>query len=330
MKPILIATVGELEYGQLDKPVRYTPEFLTSLTNQKKIAIRDKHSGTILTEVVDLYYQDGGLYGITKDNIDIRNRGISPIFKDIMINEHDEYIEPITAKMESADVVKNPRNLDTFLYNSASVTVVNDKPLGGDDLGNEAELNKQIGVLQTEVNNAKKAAKKAKELLQTKENEYNELKIKYDGLETKYKGFADKEANTVESLAVKLADGDESLETVYKDMTLDQLKVLESKKQSEIAEEITNKSKELAQEDEDLANVLNKLSLEDLETLEKANSEWDTDLAEKYKNDTGFKGAGAGQKNGYNGTGSKKPPEKSEEEIQKEINENYEKFKETV
>ncbi len=301
-KPYLIQPVGEVEYGHLNKPVRYTPSFLASLTNQNKISSRGYHNGNVVNEVTGLYYKDGGLYATFKEEFD-KNTGISPVFNVTKYKEFEDYIEPIVAKIESIDYEQNPRNKETFLYNGATV-IDETNNQGGDNLGNEGNLLEQIGALKTEVNNSKKAEEAVKGKLTAKENEFNELKTKYDNLETKFKSFADKEANTVESKAIKLAEGDDDLEKLYKEMSLEQLKVLESKKQVEIDTQVEEKSKELAQEDEDLTKILSKLSLEDLNILEKANKKWDEELAEKYANDTGYRGAGAGQRNGYNANGS--------------------------
>lgn len=303
-KLFLIQPVGETTYGHLNKPVNNKPHFLTGLTNQKKIPIRDEHSGKIVSEIVGLFYQDGGLWGLSKDKLDLKNRGVSPIYKDIKIKEFEDYIEPISANIESVDIVDNPRNHETFLYNSATV-IDETNNQGGDNLGNEGNLLEQIGALKTEVNNSKKAEEAVKGKLTAKENEYNNLKTKYDALENKYKNYESKEANSVEAKAIKLAEGDEDLEKLYKEMSLEQLNVLESKKQVEIDTQVEEKSKELAQEDEDLTKILSKLSLEDLDILEKANKKWDEELAEKYANDTGYRGAGAGQRNGYNANGSR-------------------------
>lgn len=304
-KLFLIQPVGETSYGHLDKPVNNKPHFLTGLTNQKKIPIRDEHSGKIVSEILGLFYQDGGLWGLSKDELDLKNRGVSPIYKDIKIKEFEEYIEPISANIESIDIVDNPRNHETFLYNSATV-IRNGDNNGDGSLGETGDLKEQIGALKIEVNNAKQAEQAVKGKLRDKENEYNTLKTKYEGLKTKFEGYENKEANTVEAKAVKLADGDEELEKLYKEMSLEQLNVLESKKQEEIDVQVEEKSKELAQKNEDLAKVLNKLSLEDMEIIEKANEKWDEELAEKYANDTAFKGAGIGQNGRENTTGNNK------------------------
>ena len=328
-KLFLIQPVGETSYGQLDKPVNYKPPFLTGLTNQKKITIRDKHSGKVVSEIVGLFYQDGGLWGLSKDDLDLNNRGVSPIFRDIKLKEFEDYIEPISAKVESIDIVDNPRNHETFLYNSA--TVIDETNNDGDgNLGETGDLKEQIGALKTEVNNAKKAEEAVRNKLKIKETEYNDLKNKYDGIKTKFKTYEDKEANTVEVKAVNLANGDEELEKLYKEMSLEHLKVLESKKQAEIDEKIKNKSQELAADNEDLAKVLQKLSLEDINSIEKANKKWDEDLAEKYSNDTGYRGAGSGHRNGYNAQGSGGQDNRTEEEKQKEIDEKYNEFKDDI
>lgn len=321
-KLFLIQAVGELEYAHLDKPVRYTPEFYTGLTNQKKITMRDEHSGEIVTEVTGLFYQDGALWASTKDDIDVKNRGFSPIFKDPLVKEYDDYIEPVSAKIKSIDIVDNPRQHETFLYNSSSV--VNDKK-EGDDLADKDTYEK-MGALQLEVDNAKKAERAAKDKFKKKEEEYNnlkttkdeeydDLKTKYDDLKSKHNGYVEKEATTLEEKAIALADGDEELEAAYKTMTLEQLKVMEAKKKAKISAKIETKSKELAVDNEDLAKVLNKLPLEDLEIIEKANHDWDKDLAEKYPNDRPFKGAGANQRNGYNKDGTKDKEKKPEDDI---------------
>ena len=303
-KSFLIQPVGETSYGHLDKKVKSNPSFLTGLTNQKKISIRDEHSGKIVSEILGLYYQDGGLYGVSKDDIDLTNRGISPVYKNIKIKEYDDYLELISATIESVDIVDNPRNHETFLYNSA--TVIEDNTNKEENImGESNDYIKRIGALETEVNATKDAEKAVREQLTAKESEYDSLKKEYDSLKTKHENYETKEANTVEAKAIKLANGDTDLETVYKGMSLDQLKILEDKKDSEIAEEIKTQAEELANGNEELEKVLLKLPLEDLETYKKSNEEWDQELAKLYENDTGFRGAGAGQNNGYNPNGTK-------------------------
>jgi hypothetical protein len=310
VKPFLIQPVGETEYGHLDKKVNYTPSFLTSLTSQKKIPIRDKHNGKIINEVVKLFYSDGGLYGYSKKELELNNKGVSFILKKPFIKEYDDNIELTKATITSVDVVDNPRNTETFLYNSAAV--IEDKSNNNGDylMGEETkEYIKRIGALETEVNSIKSSEQSVLEQLKTKTNDYDTLKSDYDTLKTKFETYENKENDTIESLAIELAEGDEELEAINKKMDLESLKVLKAKKEAKINTEIETKSKELASDNEELAKVYNKLTLEDLTVLENADVEWDKDLIEKYPNDRPFRGAGIGQNQKENTGGKSKDKE---------------------
>lgn len=327
-KLFLIQPVGETSYGHLDKPVNNKPHFLTGLTNQKKIPIRDEHSGKLVSEIVGLFYQDGGLWGLSKDELDLKNRGVSPIYKDIKIKEFEDYIEPISANIESIDIVDNPRNHETFLYNSATVIDETKNNNGGIHMGDE--LIKRVGALEQEVDTQKKRADALKIKLDKANADLTTAKNDNETLKDKLKKYDDKEANSVESLAVKLAKGDEEKEAIYKKMAIEDLNILEAKEQSKIAKDIEVKSDEMAHGNEDLAKILKKLSLDDLNNLEKANEEWDKELIEQQSNDTGYRGAGAGQRNGYNHNGSGGQDNRTEEETQKEIDEKFNEFKDNV
>ena len=273
MKPVLIQPVGPVDYSHLDKPVHFTPEFLAGLTGKHSFDVHNEHHGPLITTTTELFYMDGGLYAIFNDEIDTKNKGFSTRFDAKELIEYEDHYEPLKCPILSIDQSVNPRNMETFLYNSSTIVTnaINDSENkkednmtkednnltdGNDTAPSTSNKDEKIGALKYETNNHKDKINLLKKDLKTKEDELTNVK-------------SDKE---------KLEENNKKLS--------DELKIFqdaEKAKTEQLAQELAGKN-------ETLLETYKKLTLEDLEKIKTANEKHDKYIAEKISKDRPYKG----------------------------------------
>ena len=242
MKPVLIQPTGPIDYPHLDKPVHFTPEFLASLTGQHSFEVHNEHHGPLLTTTSKLFYMGGGLYAIFDDEIKTNNKGFSTVFDAKELIEYDDHYEPVNCPILTIDQSSNPRNLETFLYNSSTI-VKNIIKKDGDNLTEEEKTEKtpepstskdeKIGALKYETNNHKDKINLLKKDLKTKDDELNnissdkeKLKDENKKLADKLKTYEDAEKAKAEQLAQTLARNNNELLETYKKLSVDELETI--------------------------------------------------------------------------------------------------------
>ena len=77
MKSYMIQDNSTVEYEFLDKPVYYSPEFLSSLTGNVSCDVCDEHNGVKLTKTKNIFLKDNKLYAILEEELDTKNKGFS-------------------------------------------------------------------------------------------------------------------------------------------------------------------------------------------------------------------------------------------------------------
>ena len=111
MEDKLVMETGLMDYDYLHKPVKYTDEFLSSLTGNETYDVHNEHYGEKVGEVTQLYYKDNGLYASFNKDFDVGDKGFSTVLSVSELEEHDDCYVPIPgmARIESVDIVSNPK-----------------------------------------------------------------------------------------------------------------------------------------------------------------------------------------------------------------------------
>lgn len=181
-------------------------------------------------------YKDGILQVKPPEGLELKNKGLSPLFKDLDLVEYDDYFLPISGYLEEVGLTTSPRTY--ILYNSIKKSEEDDN-LGDKSEVLEAALKKQqeqqeeIGVLKSKLKTSNKSVEEKQELekklkeaeKEKKETEkeikaYKEKAEKYDAIEKKKK----------EELIKELAGDDEELQKELEDMHLEKLEFFKEHK----------------------------------------------------------------------------------------------------
>ena len=310
MKPILVQPVGKIEYPQLNKPVHITPEFLASLTGKHTLDVHNEHNGPKITETTELFYMDGGLYALFKDKIDTKNKGFSALFDAQEMIEYDDHYEPIKAPILNIDQSSNPRNIETFLYNSGTIIK---KDNNEDNHGKNKSDKEDDDMTQKEDNHDKTTDTSVKdEKIGALKYETNNHKDKINLL-TKDLKSKEEELASVQSDKEKMEEENKKL--------VEKVEAYEKAKK-EKAEQL---ARELAGKDETLLETYKKLDINDLENIKIANEKHDKYVADKLAKENPHKGVpgsvGADQED------SKGKQKEKEKDPEKWSREKYEEHK---
>lgn len=268
----MIQDSSTVEYEFLDKPVHYSPEFLSSLTGNVSCDVCDEHNGVKLTKTKNIFLKDNKLYAILEEELDTKNKGFSTRIRPLEFLEHENFYEITKGELLNVDLTSNPKIYATILENSDYKI----KNKGGimEDSQILNEKNQQIGALKNEVNKQKDRNEQLESQLQELKNKEKESIEKYNEMESKLN-------NKIQSYE-------------------DQLKVYNDKEK----ETVEKLAKELSQDDEQLFDIYNKMSSEQLLLIKEKNDAHDKYMEEKLGRETGFRGA-AGGSSGTNRGGTK-------------------------
>ena len=89
----MIQDNSTVEYEFLDKPVYYSPEFLSSLTGNVSCDVCDEHNGVKLTKTKNIFLKDNKLYAILEEELDTKNKGFSTRIRPLEFLEHENFYE---------------------------------------------------------------------------------------------------------------------------------------------------------------------------------------------------------------------------------------------
>lgn len=285
MEDKLIMTAGDIEYPFMNKPVRYTNEFLQSLTGDYGYEVCDEHDGAKITNTNSIYYKDNGLYASFEDDFDTKDKGFSTVISLWELEEYPDYYLPIPdrAKLEGVDLVSNPKFTATVLNNSEDIKITKSEELQNvnevDTMSSEMEDKiRENGALKQQLNDRTKLEETLRSQIEelekqvsNRQEEIDELraeiekgdeaiKEKYAPLREELKAYKDREKANKKSIAVEIAESQISDDVEDKDKAV-----------NELAEELTN------------------LSIDSLRAMKEANSK-------KPVQDTAFKGVPSGAK----------------------------------
>jgi DNA repair exonuclease SbcCD ATPase subunit len=198
--------------------------------------VTDEHDKKVIAEVDNFVYKDGALQVKPPEGVDLKDKGISPLFDGMDLVEYDEYYLPIDGYLESVGLTATPRTY--ILYNSIK------KPEEDDNLGDKSEVlekalekqqeqQEEIGILKSKLKSANKTVEEKQQLekdLKEAEKKQKENEDKIKDLEDKAKKYDEFEGKKKEKLIKELAGDDEELKTELEDMTLDKLEFFKEHK----------------------------------------------------------------------------------------------------
>lgn len=237
--------IGEYDYSDLpevNRKLKYTEDFFKHLVKYTQEAdLVTKHDGgAVLGSVTNLKVVDGWLCGDIPDDVNLKDKGLSPSFDYVSYDNkgviHGGYLEHICL----TDTPRNGRLLNSIcLYNSNDKNNSNNNE--GDSMGETGEyfqnrvkeLERERAVLQNKVD----VLSNDNDSLKEKIAEYKKIEKEYEENKEKYEKS---QANA------------------------EQWVKYETEQKGRIV-------KELAKDDKDYEEFLNKQSLSDLQTLRKKN-----------------------------------------------------------
>jgi len=200
------------------------------------LEVTDEHTKKVIAELDNFVYKDGSLQVKPPKDLDLKDKGISPVFDDLNLVEYDEYYLPITGYLKEVGLTTTPRS--HILYNSI------EKPEEDDNLGDKSEVlekalekqqeqQEEIGILKSKLKSANKTVEEKQKLEKDlkdleKEKKDNEKKIK--DLEDKAKKYDKLEGKKKEKLIKELAGDDEELKKELEDMSLEKLEFFKEHK----------------------------------------------------------------------------------------------------
>lgn len=221
---------GLVNYEQWKKPVKYTEEFLQSLTGDCAYEVHAEHNGGKITQTNSLYMKNGELYASFDDDVDEEGYGYSPIINFDMYDYGDYYLPVVNGntKILSVDKVAKPKIWNNTVWNSEDTPHIIEKEDndGVDIMSDKLESTlEENGALKSEsnrktkkINDLKDQYKKLQELNDKQSNEIEELKSKnnddlkkfqrqLDENEKLLKQYQEKEKQAKYDLAKSVAEG---------------------------------------------------------------------------------------------------------------------------
>ena len=304
----VIMKTGTVDYQQWNKPVRYTEEFLQSLTGDFAYDVNAEHNGGKLTQTNSLYMKNGKLYASFDDDVSLEDYGYSTTMYFDMA-EYDDYYEPIvgSARIYSVDRVAEPKMMNTCVWNS------DDTP----HIVNKTTNDKGEDVMSDELQGKIEENGALKEKLNSQIRRGDELKQNYD----KLKEVSDKQSSQMEELTKehekeikKLQEKLEANDKLIKDY---QQKEKEAKYNLAKSVAESRVSKDTPDREDKVKTLINELSDLSDDALEMLNS---VNNSNNHKNTTP-KGVGASVQGAYDEKLPSEPKEIDGSSTVEEINE---------
>ncbi len=221
----------------LDKPVKITEDFLKNIAaTTSNVKLTDEHTKGIIGQIENFTYQDESLQIQKPGDIDIQDKGISPVFE-LNLVSYDDYYLAVDGIIREAGLTSTPRN--QILYNSIlnpnpeddNMTEVNETLRKA--LEREQEQQEIIGQLKAQLQSASSSLKEKQELetkLKDAEKEAENGQKKIDDLKKKADAYDELEKEKKEALIKELVGDDEKLGKELEELSYDKLRFLKESK----------------------------------------------------------------------------------------------------
>ena len=175
---IPIFKIGDVNYSDkgLDKPVRFTAKDLQTVASKTSdIRITDEHKDVPLGVLSNFVVKDGCLMADEPEGFDLNGMGLSPVFDTELIDMGD-YYSIAKINMDEIGLTKSPRN--RILYNTITSMDNTEVNMGESALEKvireNDELQKKIGVLESNERMYKRQIKQHEEEIKKIQESYSD------------------------------------------------------------------------------------------------------------------------------------------------------------
>lgn len=232
---IPIFKTGLFDYTDLgiEKPVKFTVNDLMEIASRNASSdVTVEHTDEVISTVSNFIVDKGLLMTDKPDDLDLKGMGLSPLFEIDSLIDMGEYYKPKGIYMPKIGLTKSPRT--QILYNSVEVPNSEENRVMTDDselrkaLQKNEQLQQEIGVYKSQIDQLKRSNKKyKKELDDFQESDENIAKLKEENQTLKEKALALDTyiAGEKAELIHELAGDNENLAKDYENIPIEHLRV---------------------------------------------------------------------------------------------------------
>ena len=232
---IPIFKTGLFDYSDigLEKPVKFTINDLMEIASRNASAdITVEHTDEIIGSISNFIVDKGLLKTDKPSDIDLKGMGLSPLFEIDSLIDMGEYYKPQGIKMPKIGLTKTPRT--QILYNSVTVPNSEENKVMTEDtelrksLKRNEELQQEIGVYKSQIEQLKRSNKKYKkeiEEFQESDSSITKLKEENEALKRKADALDTYIAGEKAELIHELAGDNENLAKEYENVPIEHLRL---------------------------------------------------------------------------------------------------------
>ena len=232
---ITIFKTGLFDYSDLDieKPVKFTVDDLIEIAGRNAYSdVTVEHTDEVISTIGNFIVDNGLLKTDKPKDLDLKGMGLSPLFEIDSLIDMGEYYKPQGIKMPRIGLTKTPRT--QILYNSVEVPNSEENKVMTEDtelrkaLKRNEELQQEIGVYKSQIDQLKRSNKKyKKEIDEFEESDSNisKLKEENEALKRKADALDTYVAGEKAELIRELAGDNENLAKEYEDIPIEHLRV---------------------------------------------------------------------------------------------------------
>lgn len=231
---ITIFKTGLFDYSDLglEKPVKFTVNDLMEIASRNARAdVTREHTDEIIGSISNFIVDNGLLKTDKPVDIDLKGMGLSPLFEIDSLIDMGDYYKPQGIRMPKIGYTKTPRT--QILYNSVKSNGEENKVMTDDTelrkaLKRNEELQQEIGVYKSQIDQLKRSNKKyKKEIDEFQESDISISKLKEENQTLKEKALAldNYIAGEKAELIHELAGDNESLANEYENVPIEHLRL---------------------------------------------------------------------------------------------------------
>ena len=231
---ITIFKTGLFDYSDLglEKPVKFTVNDLMEIASRNAHAdVTLEHSDEVIGSISNFIVDKGLLKTDEPVDLNLKGMGLSPLFEIDSLIDMGEYYKPQGIKMPKIGYTKTPRT--HILYNSVKSNGEENRVMTDDTelrkaLKRNEELQQEIGVYKSQIDQLKRSNKKyKKEIDEFQESDISISKLKEENQTLKEKALAldNYIAGEKAELIHELAGDNESLANEYENVPIEHLRL---------------------------------------------------------------------------------------------------------
>jgi len=231
---ITIFKTGVFDYSDLgiEKPVKFTVNDLLEIAGRNAHAdITVEHTDEVIGSISNFIVENGLLKSDEPSDLDLKGMGLSPLFEIDSLVDMGEYYKPKGIMMPKIGYTKTPRT--QILYNSVESNGGSNSAMADDTelrkaLKRNEELQQEIGVYKSQIDQLKRSNKKyKKEIDDFQESDTNIAKLKEENqvLKEKAQALDNYIAGEKAELIHELAGDNDNLAKEYENVPIEHLRL---------------------------------------------------------------------------------------------------------